>query len=409
MDGCLILFLGITVLLLMLLLKLPLWLVFVSAALFTALLAGGLGFIPEAVYMASIDRATIDLVVIMYLIAIFVSLYKSTGFIDRLGRELALFLRKPFIVASFVPALLGLLPVPGGALMSIPVVDSVGDYMGLDKDRKLFINVWYRHVIFIVYPISSVLVLTASLTGTTVFDLVIRQAPIALSMLFIGYVIGFPRKYGKTSSELFREEADKKLLLKVFSPIIVSIVIALSTSKFLDYKLSYIPVNRLSLLLGISIGIALLMILSKTGLRDLGKAFTSKTSIEMALVGYGAMLLKLVFSSIDLSCITEYMPIGLSPAVFVMSIPLFFSLVSGIPTAGVALSIPILRELTTITSATASLIYISSFIGYLGSPLHLCYIYTAQYLGISITRGYKYLIPASIATLFIAYLVYILT
>ncbi len=78
----------------------------------------------------------------MYLIAVLVTLYRETGFIDQLSRELALALKKPWAIIGFVPAILGLLPVPGGALMSIPIIDRIGDYMGLDRSRKSLLNVW---------------------------------------------------------------------------------------------------------------------------------------------------------------------------------------------------------------------------------------------------------------------------
>jgi hypothetical protein len=56
-----------------------------------------------------------------------------------------------------------------------------------------------------------------------------------------------------------------------------------------------------------------------------------------------------------------------------------------------------------ITNVTvASLIYASAFIGYIASPLHLCYVYTAEYYKVPLIEGYKYMIPATIASLAIA-------
>ncbi len=95
------------------------------------------------------------------------------------------------------------------------------------------------------------------------------------------------------------------------------------------------------------------------GLRALFRAFTREKPLELALVGYGAMLLRRVFVSTDLSCIIDYIPSGIPVYVIVVVLPLLFSLVSGVPTGGVALSIPIIQQLTVITPALASLIYIS--------------------------------------------------
>ncbi len=162
------------------------------------------------------------------------------------------------------------------------------------------------------------------------------------------------------------------------------------------------------MVIGVVIGIILLTRLSGIGLGGLFRAFTGEKSLELALVGYGAMLLRGVFVSTDLSCIIDYIPSGIPVHVIAVVLPLLFSLVSGVPTGGVALSIPIIQQVTVITPALASLIYISVFIGYLGSPLHLCYIYTAQYLGISITKGYKYMIPSCLITIATTYTLSIL-
>jgi len=407
MDGCLVLIYGIAFLVAMLILKIPLWLTFILASILTSLFIGGPSFLVDNIYSTSTDPATIDLVLIMYLIAVFVSLYRKTGFIDQLSRELVHALKKPLIIIAFVPAILGLLPVPGGALMSIPIIDRVGDYIGLDKNRKLFLNVWFRHVIFVVYPLSTVLVLTSTLAGVNIWVLIMGQIPIALAMIIIGYFIGlyiggYQRRY-----ELISGNTNKKLLLKVFSPIIISIAIALSTSYYLDYKYP-LPVNRVSMILGVLIGTALLAKLSGIQLRDLGKVLIAEKPLELALVGYGAMLLRGAFTSSDLSCVIDYIPSSVPVHAIAIGLPIIFSLVSGVPTGGIALSIPIIQQITVITPALASLIYISAFIGYLGSPLHLCYIYTAQYLGISITKGYKYMIPSCLATIAIAYILSII-
>ncbi len=201
-----------------------------------------------------------------------------------------------------------------------------------------------------------------------------------------------------------RGKADTRLLLKVFSPIMAAIAIALTTSNILDYRFN-LPINRLSMVLGISIGITLLTILSKTSVRELAKVFVRKDSIQLALIGYGAMMLRGVFTTLDLSCLIEHIPQNFSTTILVIAIPLLFSIIAGSPTTGIALSIPIIEGVIEITPSIASLVYVSSFMGYLGSPLHLCYIYTAEYLGISIIKGYRYLVPAIIATIIVAYIV----
>ncbi|HDJ83491.1 MAG TPA: DUF401 family protein, partial [Desulfurococcaceae archaeon] len=66
----------------------------------------------------------------------------------------------------------------------------------------------------------------------------------------------------------------------------------------------------------------------------------------------------------------------------------------------VTLTIPLVHQpLTPITIAHASIVYVSAFLGHLGSPTHLCLIYTAEYFKKTFTESYKYLIPSIISSL----------
>jgi hypothetical protein len=115
------------------------------------------------------------------------------------------------------------------------------------------------------------------------------------------------------------------------------------------------------------------------------------------------MMFRELFLNMDLKPIGElllsYNVGGLALAVL---LPIFFSTVSGHPTAGIAIATPIIASLMGTDVKIASLIYASAFIGYIASPLHLCYVYTAEYYKIPLIEGYKYMIPATIASLAIA-------
>ncbi len=408
MDHCLSIFIGIIVIILMLYKKIPLWIIFSVSGILIVLSAYMDPFILfNIIYKVSIDKNTWDLVFIMYLISIFVSLYRRTKYIDRLGEELVNLLRRPRIIAMFTPAIMGLLPVPGGALMSIPIVDRVGDYLGLDHRRKLFINVWFRHVIFIVYPLSSVIILTAVLTNNSLWSIIYRQLPVAIVMIIIGYFIGFPLKSRKGLGELVLREPDKSVLLKTFTPIILSIVLALTTTSLLDYK-PWSPINRLSMIIGVSSGILLLLYLSNTSAKKLLEIMVSREVLELALIGYTAMFMRGVFNSLELTCITNYLVIA-NKQLYIVLIPFLLSMIIGVVSSSVALSIPLLNSFINIDLENASLIYLSAFTGYLGSPLHLCYIYTAEYLKIPLVKGYRYMVPAIALTLLSAITIYMFT
>jgi len=92
-------------------------------------------------------------------------LYKETELIGTMSQDLSHLLRNSKLVVGLLPAVIGLLPVPGGALMSAPLIETEANKLELKREMKTYVNVWFRHTIFPVYPMSQVLILTAALTG----------------------------------------------------------------------------------------------------------------------------------------------------------------------------------------------------------------------------------------------------
>ncbi|MEM4786231.1 MAG: DUF401 family protein, partial [Desulfurococcaceae archaeon] len=100
--------------------KIPVWLIFLTTGLTMILITSSLNNTIAYLQDLISDPNTWDLVSIMFLIATLVNLYRRTGFVKVIGEELIYFIKKPVLTTITVPAILGLLPVPGGAIMSAP-------------------------------------------------------------------------------------------------------------------------------------------------------------------------------------------------------------------------------------------------------------------------------------------------
>jgi hypothetical protein len=94
------------------------------------------------------------------------------------------------------------------------------------------------------------------------------------------------------------------------------------------------------------------------------------------------------------------------PAIWmVVIVPLILGVITGYNLGAVALSYPILvpffpSELSFVTLVgLTSLIFISSLVGYLISPIHLCNVLSSDYLKTDTTRMYKILVPAAVLML----------
>ena len=396
---------GFAVLSLMLALRLPIWAALIASSTAIGLIHGGPKELLTVAVNTSTSATTVSLIIVTALIALFVGVYRESGLVKDLGDGLVSLLRKPSLVITTVPAVLGLLPIAGGALMSAPVVDSLGSSLGLSKARKLFINVWFRHIIFLVYPISSVIILTAALGGTDVITIAFRQLPVAAVMVFTGFLIGLRLGVGEgTQPHLSRVQ--RTPLARALTPIVLAVVIALALLPINQWL--HLPIRNASVAIGVLTSLLLTLALTRN-CKALSKALLDGSTWSLIGAAYGAMLFResLVRANLALT-VAQALGSAINPVMLSILIPAALSFITGASITSIAISLPIIQAFTSLSPEVVSLAYAAAFIGYLPSPLHLCYIYTAQYLRTHLIEGYRYMVPALAVTALAAYLTYAL-
>ena len=369
-----------------------------AAALLLALLVLDLPEIGNVIYETTISPLTISLVVATFGIMLLSLLYKETKVIDVLGESLSKIVNNSKLIVSMLPAVIGLLPVGGGALMSAPLVEAETEKLGLKEDKKTYVNLWFRHTIFPVYPVSQFLMLAAMLTGLTVTSLILRQIPVVISMVIIGYLIGL-WKSTKTK-EAGNVKANRGSELKrfgiTFSPILATIIAVIIFS--IDVSIA------------VFIGVAVLLAIAKPNLKTFIKPFKNRTLWGITLAAYGAFLLRNMAEAIGISQIFgSFVTNGNIDVLLLLTvIPAFLGAITGSPSGGIAISVSILTGIVSFTPKSASLLYISSYLGYVVAPTHLCLVLTAEYFKCSLGKLYKYLIPSLIVSFATGILVYLL-
>ena len=382
-----------------------------AAALLLALLALEPQAIPEVIYRTSIEPLTIAVVLATFGIMWLSQLYKLTRVIDSLSDSVDKIINNPKIVSSLLPAIIGFLPVAGGALMSAPLVDSQTEKLGLKPEKKAYVNIWFRHTIFPVYPLSQVFVITTALTGVAVPLLLMHQIPVVIAMVAIGYIISF----WKTSAESVEEDSahrhgrslsDVKRFLVAFSPILATII-AVAILDIAGLGLANVGFD---VLIATVIGIIVLLILSRPSLRVVVAPLKGWQIYGITLAAYGAFLLRNVAVATGMSEILKAYVVNGSVDLLVLLtlVPAVLGFVTGSPQGGVAIGASILAGLLVFSPKTAALLFMSAYLGYVIVPSHLCLAFTVDYFKCSIRKVYKYLIPSfliSFAAALILYLV----
>ena len=346
-----------------------------------------------------IDPVTLTLVFASFFIILLSILYKETGLVNVLTRSLGGFIKNSKVTVSLLPAVIGLLPVAGGALMSAPMVEAEADKLGLDESKKTYINIWFRHAILPIYPISQFLILTAALTETSIDSLIARQALVVTVMIIIGYVIGLRKtrniKHADSEKQL-NPKANLKGLAYSFSPIIITIILTASLN--------------VNIAIATLAGVITLLAITRTKLTAFRKILKNRAVWEVTLAAFGALLLRNVTLASGASEIlgSALANTNLNEIIVLSIVPAVLGFLLGSPSGAVALSVPILAETVTFIPKTASLLYISAYLGYLSTPTHLYLVFTAQYFRTSISKIYKYLIPSITVSIIAALITYLL-
>lgn len=136
---------------------------------------------------AMIQPTFLFLVAIVALIMILSDAIERSGQGQRLMLALSGYLTSPRWRLIFFPALIGLLPMPGGAIFSAPMVRTVGDELGVSAGDQALINYWFRHVWEVAWPLYPGIILTVSLAGLPISTFVGRTWPGVVAMFVIGW------------------------------------------------------------------------------------------------------------------------------------------------------------------------------------------------------------------------------
>lgn len=377
----------------------------------TALLLGFLGLdwwnVAERIVETTRNQLTISVVLATFGVMWLSQLYKETRFVNTLSESLSRIINNPKIVLTILPAVIGFLPVAGGALMSAPLVDSEAGKLGLKSDRKAYINLWFRHTIFPIYPVSQVLILTAALAAVTTWSIILRQIPVVAVMVISGYIIGFwktPNLKGEKAAENSEHRKNVKAFLFSFSPILITIVAAVTLS-LLSTESSK---QGFDVLVATLVGLAVLMVISRSGFKKITKPLRNRGIYEITFAAYGAFLLGSMMRATGISEMFQSFATsqGIDSTLLLIIVPATLGILTASALGGISISMPILGAIITLTPKTAALIYMSGFFGYVMSPTHLCFAFTANYFKCSMDRIYKYAIPSFLVTFGTALLVY---
>ena len=300
--------------------------------------------------------------------------------------------RKAFLGIS--PAMVGMLPMPGGALLSAPLVGRAG--AGVPDDVKVALNVWFRHILYLIYPLSTALIVSTSLAGLTVYGVIPYMIPFFILTIILGYVFFLRTASGRISGA---GRVSYKGLLFPLGVILAAPVIDFLILQFFD-----VGVRELALITGVGVSLFLATYLSKLGAWDLGRVARKMKPWNFGLIIFGMFLFLAVFKGSGVSDLI--VSLNLPLIVLCVGIGFLLGLVTGRIQVPASIVIPIYLGSTGVAAMSPwpfAMTYISIFLGYVISPVHPCISVSLEYFRVPLKDFlWKIITPAGIVLLVVA-------
>lgn len=358
----------------------------------------------EQIYFTLTDPSIMILTLALTMIPIIGGVLQESGELDHIVNNLRIG-KKPFLGTT--PSLLGLLPIPGGALFSAPLIEKAGK--DLKGHIKTGINVWFRHILFFIYPLAPALIVPVQIANDyganiDLYVIVTLQIPIFLVTAFLGYFFLLRKADGEMD---YSGEFSLKLLLPPLGVIILA--------PLLDYILKQyfrsINYGLLEVATFIAIASSLFMSLvlidfKKDVIKD---AFKEMKPWNFTVMIFGIFLFINIFK---VSGTKELISgLSLSPLILTVGAGFLLGLITGRINLPASLIIPI--YITTFGVAAFNpvvfiVIFLSVFMGYVLAPVHPCVSISLEFFDADMSDFIKLMIPPVAISLGIAVLVYFL-
>jgi len=304
---------------------------------------------------------------------------------------------------AMLPAVIGFLPMPGGALFSAPLVDRCDTEGAIPPLLKTQINYWFRHIWEYWWPLYPGVLLMMQITKLQVWQLMLVGVPLTLTALSAGYIV-YLRRLPAFKCEP-EENANTESLPSLLLPVIVIVVsYAVVTLAYTGIRRLYPGLPELDNFIPMIAGVACAMCVLQHR-RPLPWSAWKKIIISTKTLQMMGIVLSLqVYGGYIDANLPNGVPLievmrgdlarwGIPLIAVMMIIPFISGLTFGVAFGFVGASLPIVVSLlgphptTGLLLSTTVLAYGCGYLGMMLSPMHVCIVVTNEHFRTSLYRS----------------------
>jgi len=349
--------------------------------------------------MTLLDHTTLSLLVIVASALTLSRLMEIKGLLTRLAAAMECMGSK--LAMHLVPAVIGLVPMPAGALVSATALRDLIKRMGLTPEQATFINYWFRHIWEYCLPVYPALITASVVLSIQLSSIVTILFPMTVLSVAVGTISSyriFKRKKSPETRVKTPHNTVRNLLSTSWPIILVVLLVLLGINAAIAF-----PVT-----------LALLALQQRAKWPELKKALNYGLDPKMLFLLYAVMLYKATIENSGAAYIlfSDMQSIGMPAFVVLVALPFLMGFATGIGMAFAGIAFPLLLPLIATDSGINSyallLAFTSGEVGVMLSPVHLCLIVTIQYFKANLTGVYKHIVPPLLAIGAIAVFMYLI-
>ncbi|MCP4708844.1 MAG: DUF401 family protein [Planctomycetes bacterium] len=332
----------------------------------------------------------VSLSALLLLVNVLGKAMKETGVSDRLLPALqGLFKSRRFALA-LIPFMMGMLPTPGGIMLSAPMVRDAGDKMGIGRSRLAAINFYFRHQWESAWPLFPAIYFCQTLFDVPILTLISYNIILPAAGVIGGIVglllVGIPAKKDGDGQQRRSLGAHLTDFAHSFWPIV------LAASLYVGLK--WPPA------VGILLSVFGFLAIHKVGLDRWSGIFRAAAEPDKVLLIFGAMLFKVVMEAAGAipEVVTFFTDMNMPVLLLIFFLPFFVAVATGLNLVTAMITFPLLLEYIGTGGEMAFGLEVLAFSGLLCgvllTPVHLCLALSMSYFDTTLTKILsKMLIP----------------
>jgi integral membrane protein (TIGR00529 family) len=343
---------------------------------------------------------TISLFLIVGSIMVISSLMKESRHMDRIVKGFSGLSGNERTAGSVLPALIGLLPMPGGALFSAPMVETTFNKCSLTGEQQTAVNYWFRHIWEYWWPLYPAVVLAVALLKVETWHFIVFMMPMTLVTVLAGMVfILKPIRQVSAQKKILSSLGLKTFFWEIMPILIVVMVILLLEG--LTFLLNWAGIKislpgAVSILPGLLVSLIWVGVVNRISLRQLASAVYDRRILSILLLVAAIMIFQGIMKDsravVDIRA--ELMAYRIPILLVIVIMPFLSGLITGIGIGFVGTSFPLIIPLFPPSPrfdflSYAALAYVFGFMGMMLSPVHLCFLVTKDYFKAGLLDSYR--------------------